>query len=62
MSKAHTITLMEAPVVTTGGLRIEINCPSGCVKGYIWGDDAELIRSMARAMRSGHEIDKGPTD
>jgi len=55
-SKAHTLTLSELPV-KTGGIRIELSCPSGCVKGYLWSGEAEnddYVRAAAKVIADGH--------
>ena len=54
--KAHTLHLSELPV-KTGGIRIELYCPSGCVKGYLWSGEAsndDYVRSAAQIVADGH--------
>ena len=56
-SKSHTLQLQELPVITTGGIRIELACPSGCVRGYVWSGSAaddEYARGMAKAAADQH--------
>ena len=53
---AHTLHLSELPV-KTGGIRVELSCPSGCVKGYLWSGQAEsedYVRAAAKIIADGH--------
>ena len=55
-AKAHTLRLSELPV-HTGGIRIELACPAGCVKGYLWSGEAandEYVRTAAKIIADGH--------
>jgi len=56
MSKAHDLNLTEH-LTHHGDLRIELNCPSGCVKGYIWGE-AGMMRALSKAMALAHKADR----
>ena len=56
-NNAHTLHLAELPVITTGGIRIELSCPSGCVQGYLWSrsaDDSGKVRAAAQAIADQH--------
>jgi len=57
-SKSHTLHLQELPVITTGGIRIELRCPSDCLAGYLWSrsaDDAGKVRAAAKAIADQHQ-------
>ena len=58
-SKAHALQLQELPVVASGGIRIEVSCPSGCVQGYLWSrsaDHDEAARLAAWAVAETHAM------
>ena len=53
MGNEHKVNMTEHPT-HKGELRIELNCPSGCFKGYLWGQP-EIMRPLAELVANGHE-------
>jgi hypothetical protein len=53
---AHTIRLTEEPV-HGGRIRITVECPDGCARGYLWSPQPEhndTVRNMAHAAAAEH--------
>jgi len=53
----HTIRLTEEPV-HGGRIRITVECPDGCVRGYLWSPQPEhndTVRKLAHATVVAHD-------
>jgi len=60
--KSHTLRLTEQPN-HTGGIRVEFECPTGCVRGYVFSREAghdEAVRAVVKAGAAAHAIDPQP--
>jgi hypothetical protein len=57
MSKAHTIHVKPVPATTN--FVLWLSCPSGCVTGYLYGENEAVVRDAAGAViyqHARHEI------
>jgi hypothetical protein len=60
MSNAHRL---HGKVTMTQALHtlVQFSCPSGCVVGYMWGPDGDLMRATFSALQDQHAKAKKET-
>jgi hypothetical protein len=54
MSNAHRLH-GKVSVTQAEHTLVQFSCPSGCVVGYMWGPDAELIRGAFTELQIQHK-------
>lgn len=63
MSRAHVIH--AEPVPATSNFVLWLACPSGCVTGYLYGQDEQQVRDAAAGVVWEHarrELERGAQD
>lgn len=60
MSRAHRLHA-KVSVTQAEHTLVKFSCPTGCVVGYMWGPDGDLMREAFAAMQDQHSKAKGET-